>query len=172
MLQREVWATPNSYQTEREGWGYTLVMSQSIIEHTPFTHTHTKHIHTKKSLINQFLREGTRGPEGNHSTQKRARIKSTCRESCYSVFLCVGNPTFLEHELNDLSLCLCLLPFSAQTTTPLFLIPFFSSSWVYFSCPLSSSTSSSSLCLPHAEAIAHSAPPPWPDYCLSKSPSF
>lgn len=81
-VARGAWATPSSNQTERErgwGWGYTLVMPQSMTGHA-----HTR-AHTQESLINQFLREGTRGPEGNHTTQKRARIKSTCSESCYGV---------------------------------------------------------------------------------------
>lgn len=119
-VARSAWATPSSHQAEREGWGYTLVMSQSITEHTPFTHSRT-HILAQESLINQFLGEAPRGPGGNHTTQKAARIKSTCLKSRYGVVykrdpVC-KKPTFLEHELSDLSPHLCLLPFSAHSSS-------------------------------------------------------
>lgn len=78
-----------------------------------------------------------------------------------SVFLCIGNRTFLEHELSDLSLYLCLLPFFAHGPSQqllCFVIPSFSPSPVYFWCPASSSSSPSPLfpssCLSHTDPFA------------------
>lgn len=76
-VARGAWATPSSNQMERERGGDTPWSC-----HSPWLNTLT---HTQESLINQFLQEGTRGPEGNHTTRKRAGIKFTCSESCYGV---------------------------------------------------------------------------------------
>lgn len=125
------------------------------------THTHTRLTRTQESLIHQIPREETEGPDGNHTTQKRARIKSTCRESYYGVVY-KRVPACRKPHIPGawaqwpftLLMPSALLCSWLQSATPLFLIPSFSPSPGYLWCPASSSSSSSSSCLPHADPFA------------------
>lgn len=156
-VARGAWATPSSNQTGGDTpWSC----------HSPWLNTLT-HAHTPRRLWSisscgrelEGLRETTphrKDPESNPRVVSHAMVWST------SVFLCVGNRTFLEHELSDLSLYLCLLPFFAHGPSQqllCFVIPSVSPSPVYFWCPASSSSSSPSpllpsSCLPHTDPFA------------------
>lgn len=163
-VARGAWATPNNHQMERErgreGWGYT-----------PPTHTHT-HL----GVSNQSVPEGGNSrawgkPYHTAKGQNQIHVLRVMLWCGVQACSCVEETPHPWSISSAALSCVCPSLLMAPVSNSCFLFQPSHNFQFTFHAHHNQHHVFFMLSRLH-EAMAHSAPPPWPDCCLSKSPSF